>query len=319
MTSVSVRMRTEADDPAIVDIRNEARPWLPPTSVDEYRWQADPANSPPDQINERWVAEMDGTVVGLYVFGESTFVARENTFGGNIGVAKQHRNTGIGSELSDHMMSRAEVHKATRIYSQVSEDSQSALTFAENRGFEKTGRATRLSRLVLAEANLDGYEGLVDRLESDGIDFRTMAEIGTENEAVLRQIFDVLFEAARDIPSSEEFTEIPFEVWLKWLSAPTVLPNQSWVAFEGGQVAGVAMLSKRGEESAFNDYTGMARKYRGKGIARALKQKTIESTRELGLLYTFTANDAENKPMLSINIPLGYEAIPAELEIRKDL
>jgi GNAT superfamily N-acetyltransferase len=316
---ITIRLREEADDPEIVSIRNEARPWLPPTSIDEYRWQADPANSPPNEINERWVAEADGTVVGLYAFGESSFIAREHTFGGSIGVAEAHRGRGFGDRLYHHLMDRAVALGATRIYAQVSEDNHVAAAFAEKRGFSKSGRATRLSRLIVEEANLDGYDGLVERLESEGITFKTMADVGMDDEPALRRLHEFLLISARDVPSSEEFGGIPFDVWLKWISAPNSMPEQSWIAYDGDRPVGVGSLSRRGETAAFNDYTGVDREYRGRGVARALKLKTIESARENGMDSIFTANDFENKPMLSINVPLGYQAVPAEVEIVKDL
>ena len=316
---ITIRPRTEDDDETIVAIRNATRPLLPPTSVDEYRWQADPANGPPSQIQERWVADVDGAVAGLYALGESMFVAREHTFGASIGVAEANRNQGIGDQLYHHLMDRAVMHGATRIYAQVSEDNEIGAAFAEKRGFIKNGRAMRLSRLIIEEANLDGYDGLVERLESEGITFKTMDDIGLDDEPALRKIHEMSFASAHDVPSSEEFSEIPYEVWLKWISAPTSAQEQSWVAYDGDRPVGVASISRRGEASSFNDYTGMDRAYRGRGIARALKLKTIESLREAGVVSIFTGNDFENKPMLSINIPLGYHALPAELEVVKDL
>ena len=112
---ITIRERTEDDDPAIVAIRNAARPWLPPSSVDEYRWQSDPANSPPNQVQERWVAERDGSVVAVYAVSESVFVAREHTFNASISVIEAQRNQGIGDQLYHHLMDRAVSHGANRI------------------------------------------------------------------------------------------------------------------------------------------------------------------------------------------------------------
>jgi len=51
----------------------------------------------------------------------------------------------------------------------------------------------------------------------------------------------------------------------------------------------------------------------------ALKLKTIKWARSKGLDQILTGNDMENQHMLSINIPLGYKAIPARLEVVRDL
>ena len=317
--NIIIRPRTEADDPAIVEIFNTTRPWLPRTTVDEFRWQADPANVPSGQIQERWVAERQGTVLGIYSLGESMFVAREHTFGAGLGVAEAHRNQGVGDQLYRHLMDRALSHGATRIYSEVSENNDLGAGFAKRRGFSKTGRAARLSCLKVAEATLDGEGELIDRLEAEGIVFKSMDEIG-HDEPALRKIYDLEYGSAYDVPRTEEFGVIPFQVWIKWMAAPNRAPALSWIAYDGDRPVGMASITLRGaDRSGFHDYTGVDREYRGRGIARALKCKTIESAREDGIASIFTANDYENKPILAINIPLGYQAVPAELEIVKDL
>ena len=123
---------------------------------------------------------------------------------------------------------------------------------------------------------------MISRLEAEGITLRSMEQIGLDDEPVLRKIHEMSFASAHDVPSTEEFGEIPFEVWLKWISAPASLCKVSWVAFDGDRPVGVASVSRRGEDSSSNDYTGVDRAYRGRGIAHALKFKTVESARETG-------------------------------------
>src|SRR5262249_49005481 len=154
-------------------------------------------------------------------------------------------------------------------------------------------------------ANLAGYDGAVERVEEGGLPIKTLAEIGMDNEPFLRSLHRMSFESARDIPSSEQLTEFPYDQWLRFMNAPGNAPEQTWVALDGDQPVGVATLSRRGDVSAFNNYTGVARAYRGRGIAMALKLKTIEWARANGIEYIYTGNDVDNERMLSINIPLG--------------
>lgn len=51
----------------------------------------------------------------------------------------------------------------------------------------------------------------------------------------------------------------------------------------------------------------------------ALKLNTIEWSRSKGFEQILTGNDMENQRMLSTNIPLGYKAIPARLEVVRDV
>jgi len=320
VTQIEIRARNLEDDPAILEIRNEAADPFPPMTLEEYRYNADPANSPPGAVQERYVAILDGRAVGIYVVADAFFLDRPHTFTANIGVGAANRRRGIGSRLYDHMLERVKAHEGNRIYCFISEAESEAVQFAKNRGFTTTGRANRMSRLDVEKANLDnGYQGIVERLEAEGIMFRTISEVGMENEPVLRAIHAMAYESARDIPSSEEFSAIPFEVWQKWITSPGNSPDQGWVAFDGDRPVGIAVLSRRGKDGGFNNYTGVDREYRGRGIARALKVKTLDWSRANGVRWIFTGNDVDNSRMLAINVRLGYEPLPMEVEMVKDL
>jgi RimJ/RimL family protein N-acetyltransferase len=52
--------------------------------------------------------------------------------------------------------------------------------------------------------------------------------------------------------------------------------------------------------------TGVARSYRGRGIALALKQAQIVAAKEAGLRYLRTQNDLANASMRRVNEKLGY-------------
>lgn len=315
---MTTRLRTPTDDTAIVEIQRTSRPWFRPTSVEEFRWRIDPANSGPDEIAEWWVATQDGTVLGYGVVSKM-HVERKDTYGGDIDVDISHRNQGIGSRLHELVMERATYHGARRMYAAVAEGDPESLSFAERRGFSKTSRAWRFSRLTVAEANLEGYEGLIDKLKLEGIDIKSMAEPGMNEEAMLRRLYHMVFDAGRDIPMSEPFTPPPYEVWLKWQNAPGGAPEQRWFALDGDRPVGLAVLGRGGDDAAFNDTTAVDRKYRGRGIAKGLKLKTIEFARDNGIANIFTSNDYENKPMLAINIPMGYKEVPSKLELMRDL
>jgi GNAT superfamily N-acetyltransferase len=184
------------------------------------------------------------------------------------------------------------------------------------RGFTFTGHAEQMSRLNVGAASLDGYDGIEERLHREGIRIVTLAEVETE-ESFLRAVHAVDLEASRDVPSSEVFTGIPYDVWLKHLSGPGRSPESFWIAMDGDTPVGVATLERRGMNAAFNGFTGVARSHRGRGVARALKLKTIEWARSNGVDFIYTGNHVDNKRMLDINIRLGYKPLPRFLEVVK--
>ena len=65
--------------------------------------------------------------------------------------------------------------------------------------------------------------------------------------------------------------------------------------------------------------TGVRRAARGRGIAMALKLRTVRYALDRGVEHIKTWNDQYNRPMLAINEALGFERQPAWITYEKDL
>lgn len=316
MTSVTIRARTPEDDAQIVDIGNRIYPEFPPETVEEFRhWMK---TRPSTARQEQWVAEENDTIVGHAILSERWAFERQNLYRALIAVDPERRRQGIGSQLYDILHHRAEAVGAERLCAEISEEHREAQEFAMRRGFTFTGHAEQMSRLDVRAASLDGYEGIEERLLREGIHVVTLAAVGTDDESFLRAVHAVDLEASRDVPSSEVFIGIPYDLWLKHLSGPGRSPESFWIAMDGDRPVGVATLERRGMTSAFNGFTGVARTHRGRGVARALKLKTIEWSRCNGVDFIYTGNHVDNKRMLDINIRLGYKPLPRFLEVVKE-
>ena len=97
-------------------------------------------------------------------------------------------------------------------------------------------------------------------------------------------------------------------------------PDRIWLAREGDEIIGISQLSYppvRGVVST--DWTGMARKARGRGIARALKCETLMQAIGLGVDRVRTDNDSTNAPILHINETMGYRRRPDMIQLLKVL
>jgi mycothiol synthase len=316
-TKVTIRPRVPDDDERIVDIGNRIHSDFPPYTVEDFRHRI--ASQPKEAFQERFVAEHSGTVVGHGGLVEIIGIADKNRYQGFVNVYPARQHEGIGSQMYDYLLQRATEVGAEKLYTQVRENLPEAQQFAQRRGFQPTGRMARLSRLHVPTANLEGYEGAEQRLEEHGLRITTLAELGPDDDDLLHALHIMEFESARDIPSSEDFTEPwPYDAWLKHLFKPGNAPERVWIALDGTRPVGIAILTVR-QGNGFNDYTGVDRAYRGRGVARALKLKTIEWSQANGVDYIYTGNDIHNKRMLAINIRLGYQQLPGEVEMAKEL
>ena len=127
---------------------------------------------------------------------------------------------------------------------------------------------------------------------------------------------------ARAVPDIDPFTPMPYDDFVKtYLTAPYVIPEAFFLAKDGDRYVGVARLWSIAEQPDIlhQDLTGVVPEYRGKGIAMALKLKTVEFARAAGKRQIRTWNDSLNQPMLRINEALGFAKEPAEIVFIKDL
>ncbi|MFP4185576.1 MAG: N-acetyltransferase family protein [Candidatus Natronoplasma sp.] len=81
-----------------------------------------------------------------------------------------------------------------------------------------------------------------------------------------------------------------------------------YLGLERGCIRGMSShWKKEKENSLFTGLTGVRRKYRGKGIATAMKVKAIKTAEKKGFDKIKTMKETGNEGMLHINQRLGFE------------
>ena len=177
-----------------------------------------------------------------------------------------------------------------------------------------------MSRLEVQAADLTRFDPSEERMRQEGIEITTLEKIGADNEAFLRDLYAMESRALLDIPSTEAVQPDPYEEWAeRVLHHEGRSPRWFWIALDGNRPVGVARVSLRGTRAAMHGLTGVDREYRGRGIAKALKLRTVEWARENGIDFLYTGNDLENHAMLAINGALGYAPLPCEIEVVKEI
>ena len=318
MRAITIRPRLPEDDARIVDIGNQIAPEFPQETVEDLRHHI--ATVPESVRQEHYVAEQDSRVVGDSLLLGMFWAKQPDRYIVHVAVDVACWRQGIGSQLHDQLIERARELGATHLYGEFLERLSEAERFLSRRGFDRTGRVQRMSRLDVHRANLAGYEGIEERVQAEGLRIATLAEAGPDDEGLFRALHQLDETTSRDIPTSEEIGSFPYEVWRRdLLEAPGKSPEWLWLALDGKKPVGMATLKREGERAAWNAYTGVDRAYRGRGVARALKLRTIQWARQNGVDFIYTGNDIANQRMLAINIQLGYEPLPGWVEVVKEL
>jgi mycothiol synthase len=190
----------------------------------------------------------------------------------------------------------------------VREDDEESIRFVEHRGFVEIERQKEVV-LDLAAADVqaprapDGI-AIVSRAERPGLE-RAEYELGRA--------------AGRDIPGLDGTHEASFEEWRSFaVDRPGVDPELCFLAIAGDDLVGSAGIVVIGG-IAYHGLTAVAREWRGRGIAEALKRSQIAAAKARGFTRLVTESQHANLPMRRLNEKLGYEPVPGSIVYRGPL
>jgi RimJ/RimL family protein N-acetyltransferase len=123
-------------------------------------------------------------------------------------------------------------------------------------------------------------------------------------------------EAGKDIPGLDSETEQTFEQWRSFaIERPGVDPELCFLALAGERVVGTASIVVIGG-TPYHGLTAVARDWRGRGVAQALKRAQIAAAHARGFTRLVTESQHDNLPMRRLNEKLGYKPVPGAIVYR---
>jgi len=283
---ITVRLvENDADIDTYLEVRNRVHPQTPmprAVVVDDRR--------KPDHID--LIAERDGVPVGAG--STSKFAgAPDGEFAYlTMRVPREERRQGVGTALHLRASEHARQLEKSRFYVVVRHDDEDSLAYYSGRDYTELGRMQDVF-LELADTAVtpSAPEGIAIVAASPDYD---------------RGAYEVALEADADIPSGEPIVSGPYEQGRDRHFGAMSVRELSFVALDGDRVVGYAILNQHVEGVGEHAMTGVARNYRGRGIALALKQAQIAAAKDAGYERLRTQNDLGNAPMRRVNEKLGY-------------
>ncbi len=203
----------------------------------------------------------------------------------------------------------------------VKESMAAGVAFLLRREFVEVQR-TWESRLDVAAFDFDRFAGAEERAEKQGITITTLAAERARDPEALRRAYELHVTCMRDVPSVDPITDTSHEAFVsRMVETPSSLPDGYFLAVAGGEYVGESNLFASLDDAGvlYQGLTGLRREHRGRGIALALKLRTIRYAREHGRREIRTWNDIRNQPMLRINEALGFAKQPTWITFEKTL
>jgi GNAT superfamily N-acetyltransferase len=281
-----------------------------PTSLDEIHWSD--ATYPG---GTRYLAEIDGRAVGTATVGRIYMYPPDHPgFWGSIAVLPEARRRGIGERLLRAISEAARSAGKTELYVSCADHRPEGFEFLEHRGFTELERSKTV-RLELAGVT----PPTVVRLP--GIELTTLAA----RPDLVAGVHAIALETFADIPGGVERMVAGdlAEFRARDVDRPSIPKDAFFVAVDPASdraVGYASLLMVPGSTTtAWHDMTAVLREYRGRGIARILKEATIRWALDNGLTALESGNDEGNAPMRAVNAHLGYRPLPDEITMRGPL
>ena len=316
----TVRLATPADYPVLVALNKASYPDYGETEEEWRHW--DETWDYQKYFKSRVVAEDGGRVVGFGLVNHMRWAFVPTKYRIDITVHPDHRGRGHGTALYDALVDKVRARDGRTVAAAAKESMAEGVRFLTKRGFGVVKRDWE-SRLFVKGFDFARFATADDRVAKQGIRIVALADEMQGDSATLQKAFELNEDCRMDIPSVDPPTRHTFEEFRRDdIDAPNALLDAFFVAIDtGGRYLGVSNMFRSLDDPTYlwQGITGVRRDARGKGIAMALKLRTVRYAIDKGIEHIKTWNDVHNKPMLSINEAMGFAKQPAWISYEKDL
>jgi GNAT superfamily N-acetyltransferase len=238
-------------------------------------------------------------------------------------VKPEERGQGVGRRLYREMERAVKEAGLKRLRISIWDNYPEGVAFAERRGFSLRRHLMAMA-LNLGTFDDRPYEEIIAGLKGMGFRFTSMEELGNTEDAQ-RKLHVLNDTAASETPGSEgehpwsSFEEFQDSVcrsdWYKPGGQMVVIDTTT-----GAWAAMSAITRLKGNDYAYNLFTGVDSLYRGRKLAQAVKVTALRYARDvLEAKSVHTHHNTLNAPMIAIDRKLGYVQIPGSYQMEKAL
>ncbi|HUQ42053.1 MAG TPA: GNAT family N-acetyltransferase [Candidatus Limnocylindrales bacterium] len=318
-SKVALRFRPATlDDAAFAaDVATALRPDEPEDPASWRHWWS---STDPAWTTERFIIENHASPIGFAAQHHAPWEKLPKRYGRVTAeftpAERTDANLSAGFEFIEE---RSRATGTEILTSSAREDDATLLRFFTSRGYkeERRSKAWELDLVARRAAMEEMAAKTRAKMRDEGITIQTIDKDPDPDK--FRKIHAMSEEAASDVPTTVPHVAEPFEQFMKWFDSPSVRLDRMWIARDGDDIVGISVLAyppTRG--NVWTDWTGTARKVRGRGVARALKLETVMQAIALGIKRVRTENDGQNAPILHLNEEMGYTRIPGWVQVMKD-
>ncbi len=319
LTQMTIRPFADTDYPTVNAVSVAAYPDYP-WSEEEFRHWDSHFDGARLKLGRLVAEDRDGRTVGFADWHHSTDSYHPQKFFLDVTVHPDEQRRGIGPRLYDALITALALYDPIVLWGNVKETFAHSIRFAEQRGFVEKRRAWE-SRLQVAAFDPSPFEAKAAHAV-EGLAITTAAAAAKRNPAWQADLHDLHKEVLADVPRVDEHTPPTLEEYIaRHLGNPGYMPEAHFLVQDGDRFVAESDLFRSQELPSvlYQGITGTRRAYRNRGLALALKLRTVAFARANGIREIRTWNDSLNAAMLHINTAMGFVRQTAWISLEKVL
>jgi mycothiol synthase len=275
----------------------------------------------PSLLRHRLVAERGGLVMAWGELAHGWWAYHPRKFHLRLNVDPRFQREGVGSRLYSALVEHVVSNwNPLQISAVASEARPWSIAFLEHRGFQEAQRRWDAT-LSVDRARLDRLSSATSDVAAQGVRILSLGELRQQRGGSFDHDLYVFEQRLyRDEPGYDPDGSLQFDQFMAFeLNPKTAVDDGSFLALDGARMVGISRLrrDRRGAGVLHVGFTGVDPEYRGRGIAVALKLRTLEYAHRHGFAEIRTENDSTNAAMLHINLELGFELEPASIVLHR--
>jgi mycothiol synthase len=303
--TLTVQFARAVDYPAAATVYNSQND--PDFHTDAERMlRADRRSADRDPYFRRVTAEVEGEVVGTgYIRSNWAGVVQPGRYWVGLFVSPQWRGRGVDLRMLRYSLTGMDV-EVRELACCLREDFIEAAGFLQDFAFQERFRSWG-AHLDLRTFDPARFEATITRLERSGFRFLSYDNLQSAESDI--KLLELKREIDRDVLSFEPI--VP--------SGSVDILGEEYVGSglivalnEDGEFVGMASLRRTSTDGGLScGLTGVRREYRGRGIATALKVRSLDVAKAMGMTEIGTGGGGANSPMKRVNERLGFKVEPA--------
>ncbi len=275
-------------------------------------------------IRDRLLLYEKDILIGVIYYSQGRKENKQTVFF-TLNLDPKYNNKGYRSLLYNAMLKKVAIFNCNKVHTSIYDHSNykevKKLVIKEKFKLVQTNREYSCD---IRNIDIDKYQQLIKKLESEGIKFYDSKEEMLDFPNHYKKLEELEWEIEQDIPIPDgiKHTRLPFNHWMKLcLDFYKNSYGVDIVATLGDKYIGstdIFVYSKSEPHKGWTGSLGVVKDFRRRGIATAIKIKAIEKLLKKGVTEIRTDNE-KNNPMYKINVALGFKPVPFSLDYMKEI